>query len=61
MSADWEMDVISHAAPTDCMFHPKFETMFADHTARNIGMRKGDSAETGWASFAVWAIEGGAP
>jgi hypothetical protein len=36
------MDVISHAAPTDWIRLPKFDTRLPIHTLRKIGVWKGD-------------------
>jgi hypothetical protein len=45
MSAEGAIDVISHAAPTDCTQVPIFENSVAIHSARKNGRRNGASAE----------------
>jgi hypothetical protein len=45
MPADCAMEVIIHAAPTDCISPPRLETVLAAQTARNTGNRSGDSAD----------------
>ncbi|MDX3910860.1 MAG: hypothetical protein QHC67_13730 [Sphingobium sp.] len=49
-AGDLVSDVIIQDAPTDWMSPPKFDAMLASHTARKIGMRRGEAgaARTGW-------------
>ncbi|GLV25519.1 hypothetical protein TomTYG45_19530 [Sphingobium sp. TomTYG45] len=39
-----DSEVIIHAAPTDWINPPKLDARLANHTARKMGMAKGDGA-----------------
>src|SRR5262245_5387621 len=46
ISADCAIEIIIHDAPTDWIIPPRFDTTLAAQTARKMGKRNGDSAET---------------
>jgi hypothetical protein len=58
MCAESAIDVIIQEAPTDWIKPPRLEIVLAIQTARNVGKRNGEIAETGTAS-GVGSFEGG--
>src|SRR5262245_42252858 len=46
ISADCAIESIIHDAPTDWIIPPRLDTTLANHTARKMGKRNGDSADT---------------